>query len=245
MYGGAVSSSLLRFVLFLAAAGGLTVVINLMLPAIFYNVRVKGRRTWAVANGFTPCIETERVLTASASDLAAAFPRGGKVLSCLARGPLRVTDMRHKQTLGGLSAGGAGANRALTLVEVSLGKQVPDIVLWPRPRGAGGLLLGGLARTPGVRGSAIGSLFASVGTGDARFDESFQIMAPDEESAREFLQEPLRRAMLEAGRLTFLFAGREALLHGRGLASTNQLNRLVATAERIHAVLTPDPEKRL
>jgi hypothetical protein len=232
------NSDLLRF---LSVAGGLIVTVNLILPAFFYRHRIKSRRAWAAANGFTPCEETQSGLTVSRSQLAAAFSGRGKVLSCLARGPLRVTDFRYRQTLGGFAGRGGNVNRALTLVEISLGRQVPDIVAWPRFRGAGGLLLGGLALAPGVRGSPIGSLFSSITTGDGRFDERFQIMAPDEAATRELLTKSLRREMVEAGRLTFLFAGREALIHGRGLSSASQLDQLVAAADAIEAALALSP----
>src|SRR5438105_4635045 len=165
--------------LLLVAGGGLALTFNLLLPAVWFNLRVHRRAGWAKARGFRPYNNQD------AAEVAGLFGLpGGKLLSCYNRGPLRILDFRYRRTLGGLSASGVDVNWVTTLVKVEIGWKLARTLVRPfastqRRRLARAVELAGVLGG-GFRSSAVDSLLTSWFTGDAAFDAAFRITGDDE-----------------------------------------------------------------
>jgi hypothetical protein len=231
------SSTLVSIVLFLLVAGALALFVNLILPALWYSMRAGGRRSWAASNGFVPCDEAKVTAIPEGSELGFPLGKGGKVLSCISRGPIQIRDFRYTQTLGGLATKGVDVARALIITQVDVGRDVPHCTVRPWAKGAGSLMAQQLSRASGLRGSVVQALFSTIQTGDAQFDETFQVTGADEAATRKFLDEPLRRLMIASDDLSFEFVNSHVLLYERKIASASQLDEMTAMGEAMRNLL--------
>lgn len=219
--------------LFLAVAGGLAIFVNLVLPDLWYRLRLRGRTEWGSAHGFQRCGRS----MASPLD-GVALPlfatKRGTVFSCLSRGPLTVVDYGYTQSLGdGRPAEGVDVRRATTGVLLSLGRDVPHVIVRPRLGRAPQWLLNQAARRGGRRDAIVDALLASIETGDRAFDGAFQVMGGDESQVRAVLDPGLRAHLAANARFSYEIGGRHAVVYASGLAFGDELEQLIAATDTL------------
>jgi hypothetical protein len=223
----------LSIIVFLLAGAALAVFSNLLLPALVYRFRLRGRAGWASSNGFQRC-EPRAAPLLEPLTLRIFKTRRGRVLSCASRGPLTVIDYAFTQSLGGgKPTDSVDVRRATTIVLAALAADAPSVIVRPRPQGIPRFLLDKVAQAGGRSAAIVGALQSSIESGDPAFDSAFQTIGDDEAAVRTCLGPGVRRAMMTSARSSYEIGGRHAAVSAPGLAFGEELDRMIETAEAL------------
>lgn len=222
--------SALSIIIFLVVAGGLAVFVNLLLPRLWYRLRLRNRRSWASENGFHSCALSSAPRL-EAIPLPLFQTRSGTVLSCLSRGPLTLIDYAFTQSIGGGEpTDSVDVRRATTAVLVALDQDAPAVTVRPQGARVPRFLLDRFARAGGAYRAAIEAAFASIETGDHAFDSVFRVLGDSEPQVRAFLRPDIRTVMLANSGFAYEIGGRHAVMYASRLAVGEELDRLIAAA---------------